>query len=277
MNHPGADTMSPLLDDDPPAIDRFELVGRLGQGGFGTVYLARDGADLVALKAVRLDREDDPMRLHALESEVRVLGVAPADAVAPLRHADLGASRPFIVLDYLDGWTLRDRVDAEGPIGGEPLNELARGFAGTVLLLHEAGVVHRDIKPRNVVLVDRPRLIDFGNADFGPDIWQAPSGALFGSPKWMAYEQVMGLPVGPWTDVHAWALSLAFAATGEPPFQAQSVPAMVLRVFTLDPTIPDTVDPRLADIMRACLAKQSGDRPTIADVVQTLEGFTNDG
>lgn len=277
MNHPGADTMSPLLDDDPPAIDRFELVGRLGQGGFGTVYLARDGADLVALKALRLDREDDPMRLHALESEVRVLGVAPADAVAPLRHADLGASRPYIVLDYLDGWTLRDRVDAEGPMGGGALNELARGFAGTVLLLHEAGVVHRDIKPRNVVLADRPRLIDYGNADFGPDIWQAPSGALFGSPKWMAYEQVMGLPVGPWTDVHAWALSLAFAATGEPPFQAQSVPAMVLRVFTVDPTIPDTVDPRLASLMRACLAKQSGDRPTIAEVVQTLEGFTNDG
>lgn len=277
MQRSEAASVSPLRDDDPPAIDRFELVGRLGEGGFGTVYLARDGADLVALKAVRLDREDDPMRLRGLESEVRVLGMAPPGAVASLRHADLGASRPFIVLDYLDGWTLRDRVDAEGPLGGEALTVLARGLAETLLLLHAAGIVHRDIKPRNVVLVDRPRLIDYGNADFGPDIWQAPSGALFGSPKWMAYEQVMGLPVGPWTDVHAWALSLAFAATGEPPFQAQSVPAMVLRVFTLDPPIPDTVDPRLASLMRACLAKQSGDRPTIAEVVQTLEGFTSHG
>lgn len=282
MDHPGSDTGSPpvvpaLLDEDPLAIGGYELLGRLGQGGFGTVYLARDGADLVALKALRLDREDDPMRVRGLESEVRVLEVAPADAVAALRYADLDAPRPFLVLDYLKGPTLRDHVDAQGPMAGDDLTELAHALAGTVLLLHDAGVVHRDIKPRNIMLVDRPRLIDFGNADCGPDIWQAPSGALFGSTKWMAHEQVMGTPVGTWTDVHAWALSLAFAATGEPPFQAQSIPAMVLRVITVDPTIPDTVDPELADIMRACLAKQSEDRPTMTEVMQSMEGLMSDG
>ncbi len=277
MVHPCADSPGPLLDEDPPAIGGYELIGRLGQGGFGTVYLARDGADLVALKALRLDREDDPMRLKGLESEVRVLGVAPREAVAALRFADLEATRPFLLLDYLNGPTLRDHVDAQGPMGGEELTAVAHGLAGTVLLLHAAGVVHRDIKPRNIMLVDRPRLIDFGNADHGPDIWQAPSGALFGSPKWMAFEQVMGTPVGVWTDVHAWALSLAFAATGEPPFQAQSVPAMVLRVITFDPPIPDTVDPELANLMRACLAKQSGDRPTMTEVMQTMEGLMSGG
>lgn len=283
MDHPGADTMTPppsmtpLQEEDPPAIGGYELLGRLGQGGFGTVYLARDGAELVALKALRLDRGDDPMRLRGLESEVRVLGVAPKDAVAALRHADLEATRPFLVLDFLDGPTLRDRVDARGPMGGGDLTELAHALAGTVLMLHDAGVVHRDIKPRNIMLVDRPRMIDFGNADCGPDIWQAPSGALFGSTKWMAHEQVMGTPVGTWTDVHAWALALAFAATGEPPFQAQSIPAMVLRVITVDPTIPDTVDPELANLMRACLAKQSGDRPSMTEVMQTMEGLMSGG
>jgi eukaryotic-like serine/threonine-protein kinase len=283
MDHPDGGTMTPppnmtpLLEEDPPAIGGYELLGRLGQGGFGTVYLARDGAELVALKALRLDRGDDPMRLRGLESEVRVLGVAPKDAVAALRFADLEASRPFLVLDFLDGPTLRDRVDAHGPMGGDDLTELAHALAGTVLMLHDAGVVHRDIKPRNIMLVDRPRMIDFGNADCGPDIWQAPSGALFGSTKWMAHEQVMGTPVGTWTDVHAWALALAFAATGEPPFQAQSIPAMVLRVITVDPTIPETVDPGLANLMRACLAKQSGDRPTMTEVMQTMEGLMSGG
>lgn len=282
MDRPGSDTGSPpvvpaLLDEDPREIGGYELIGRLGQGGFGTVYLARDGADLVAVKALRLDREDDPMRLRGLESEVRVLEVVPAEAAAALRYADLQAPRPFLVLDYLEGPTLRDHVDAHGPIVGEELTALAHALAGTVLLLHDAGVVHRDIKPRNVMLVDRPRLIDFGNADCGPDIWQAPSGALFGSTKWMAHEQVMGTPVGTWTDVHAWALALAFAATGEPPFQAQSIPAMVLRVITVDPTIPDTVEPELATLMRACLAKQSGDRPTMTEVMQTMEGLMDRG
>lgn len=282
MDRPGSDTGSPpvvpsLLDEDPREIGGYELLGRLGQGGFGTVYLARDGVDLVALKALRIDREDDPMRLRGLESEVRVLDVAPAEAVAALRYADLQAPRPFLVLDYLEGPTLRDHVDAHGPMVGEDLIALAHALAGTVLLLHDAGVVHRDIKPRNIMLVDRPRLIDFGNADCGPDIWQAPSGALFGSTKWMAHEQVMGTPVGTWTDVHAWALALAFAATGEPPFQAQSIPAMVLRVITLDPPIPDTVDPGLANLMRACLAKQSGDRPTMTEVMETMEGLMDRG
>lgn len=283
MDHPDTGTvappssMTPLLDEDPPVIGGFDLLGRLGQGGFGTVYLARDGAELVALKALRLDREDDPMRLRGLESEVRVLGVAPAEAVAALRYADLGAPRPFLVLDYLDGPTLRDHVDAHGPMGGDDLMALACGLAGTVRLLHTAGVVHRDIKPRNIMLVDRPRLIDFGNADCGPDIWQAPSGALFGSTKWMAHEQVMGTPVGTWTDVHAWALALAFAATGEPPFQAQSIPAMVLRVITVDPTIPDTVAPELAELLRSCLAKQANDRPTMTEVMTTMEGLMSRG
>ena len=282
MDRPGSDTGSPpalppLLDEDPREIGGYELLGRLGQGGFGTVYLARDGVDLVALKALRIDREDDPMRLRGLESEVRVLGVAPAEAVAALRYADLQAPRPFLVLDYLEGPTLRDHVDAHGPMLGEDLTALAHALARTVLLLHDAGVVHRDITPRNIMLVDRPRLIDFGNADCGPDIWQAPSGALFGSTKWMAHEQVMGTPVGTWTDVHAWALALAFAATGEPPFQAQSIPAMVLRVITVDPTIPDTVEPELATLMRACLAKQSGDRPTMTEVMETMEGLMSGG
>lgn len=277
MDHPGVDAMTALLDEDPPEIGGYALLGRLGQGGFGTVYLARDGDELVALKALRLDREADPMRLRGLESEVRVLAVAPAEAVAALRTADLGAPRPFLVLDYLDGPTLRDHVDAHGPMGGADLTALAQRLAGTVRLLHDSGIVHRDIKPRNIMLVDRPRLIDFGNADCGPDIWQAPSGALFGSTKWMAHEQIMGTPVGTWTDVHGWALSLAFAATGEPPFQAQSIPAMVLRVITVDPMIPDTVDPGLADLMRACLAKQSGERPTMTEVVETMEGLVDRG
>jgi serine/threonine protein kinase len=270
MEQPGAGTVSPLADDDPVSIDRYELLGRLGQGGFGTVYLARDAERIVALKALRLDREHDPMRLRGFESEVNVLKVAPADAVAVLLDADLESPRPYLVMEYLNGPTLRDHVDEHGPYSGEQLRDLATALAGTVNLLHQAGVVHRDIKPRNILLVDHPRLVDFGNADCGPDIWQAPSGALFGSTKWMAHEQVMGLPVGVWTDVHAWALSLAFAATGEPPFQAQSVPAMVLRVITVDPTIPDTVDPVLAEILRACLAKQSGDRPAIAEVIAAL-------
>lgn len=267
-----AGAISPLGEDDPVRIDGYELIGILGQGGFGTVYLARDdnGLHEVAVKALRIDRSEDPMRLRGFQTEVRVLSVAPAEAVAALRHHDLDAERPYLVLDLLDGPTLRGHVDVRGPLGGSELTELARALAQTVGLLHQADIVHRDIKPRNVLLVDRPRLIDFGNADFGKDIWQAPSGALFGSIKWMAHEQVMGLPVGTWTDVHGWALSIAFAATGEPPFQAKSTPAMALRVITLDPELPPTVEPVLADVLRAALAKPYADRPTIFEVISSL-------
>lgn len=262
--------MDPLADDDPRSIGEYELIGRIGQGGFGTVFLARDGGELVAVKALRNDRSEDPMRLRGLQTEVRVLAVAPPEVVAALRHHDLTAERPFLVLEYLNGPTLRDHVDDHGPMTGDDLNGLARSLAETIRRLHDAEIVHRDIKPRNVLLVDRPRLIDFGNADYGKDIWQAPSGALFGSTKWMAHEQVMGLPVGTWTDVHAWALTIAFAATGEPAFQAQSIPAMVLRVVTVNPDIPNTVERELAEVLRASLAKQTADRPTISEVLSAL-------
>ena len=262
--------VSDLHDDDPEAIGGYALVGRLGEGGFGTVYLGRGPQGLVAVKAMRMDRAADPMRLVGLESEVRVLAGAPEDAVARLLASDLSCERPYLVLEYLACPTLRDSVDASGPLEADALLELARRLAVTIACLHDAQIVHRDIKPRNVMLDAHPRLIDFGNADFGTQVRDIPSGAMFGSPKWMAHEQVMGLPVGTWTDVHAWGLCVVFAATGEPPFQAQSVPAMVLRVITLDPPLPEHVPPVLADVIRGSLAKQSADRPSIREIVDRL-------
>lgn len=259
-----------LADHDPAAIGGYELLGRIGEGGFGTVYLARGSDGLVAVKALRVDRAEDPMRLVGLESEVRVLAGAPVEAVARLLASDLACDRPYLVLEYLACPTLRDSVDATGPLEGPALRDLALQLALTVSMLHDADVVHRDIKPRNVMLAERPRLIDFGNADFGTQVRDIPSGAMFGSPKWMANEQVMGLPVGMWTDVHAWGLCVAFAATGEPPFQAQSVPAMVLRVVTKEPDLPPSVPPVLAEVVCASLEKRGEDRPTIDEVVERL-------
>lgn len=264
--------LDPLIDDDPETLDEFRLLGRLGQGGFGTVYLGEADGRWVAIKALRTDKLEMENRVRGLHSEARALGMAPPDTCAALLDDRLDRPRPYLVLQYLGGPTLRSQVDDRGPMSGADLVTMSRDLMATIVALHQAQIVHRDVKPRNVILGDRLRLIDFGNADSGPDVWQAPSGALFGSTKWMAQEQVMGLPVGTWTDVHAWGLCTLFAATGEPPFQAQSVPAMVLRVITLEPEIPDTMPNWLAKVVRASLTKDPQARPTAADVLQAFEG-----
>ncbi|SDJ13513.1 serine/threonine-protein kinase, partial [Nonomuraea jiangxiensis] len=253
----------------------YAVAGRLGEGGQGIVYLAtaRDGTR-VALKLLRADLAGD-----AEASERFVREVAMARRVAPFCTAQvfetgLYGGRPYIVSEYIDGPTLTDVVRTRGPHSGTSLHRLAIGTITALVAIHQAGIVHRDFKPSNVVLAsDGPRVIDFGIAR-ALDLSSTLTGAVIGTPSYMAPEQLTESSPGPKSDMFAWACTLLFAASGQPPFGADSVPAVINRILHTEPDVTVIQDPALRALVAECLAKDPASRPAANDALMRLLGHT---
>ncbi|MGN9839977.1 protein kinase domain-containing protein [Nonomuraea sp. H19] len=252
-----------LREGDPAAVGPYRLVGRLGAGGHGVVYLgqARNGTP-VAVKVLheglaggdRLTRE-----------------IAAARRVEPFCLAqvlDASASgRPYIVAEYVDGPSLQ----RAGRVGGAELQRLAVATATALDALHQAGVVHLNLKPANVVLgPDGARVVDFGIARaFGSGL--SGTGNVVGTPAYMAPEQVAGQAAGTPADVFAWASVMVFAATGVPPFGDGSLAAVINRILREEPELGDLPRP-LREVVPPCLAKDPAARPAMRDVLLRLIG-----
>ncbi|MEV0975097.1 serine/threonine protein kinase [Microtetraspora glauca] len=256
----------PLLPDDPREVGGYSLEGRLGAGGQGVVYLGRaaDGT-AVAVKVLHQDWADDETRKRLVREITAARRVAPF-CVAQVLDADVDADRPYVVSEYVEGPSLQQA----GARSGSALHRLAVTTATALAAVHQAGVVHRDFKPANVLLgADGPRVIDFGIARHLDSATK--SGGLVGTPAYMSPEQIAGAQAGPASDVFAWGCVIVFAATGRPPFGDDSVPAVINRVMSREPDLGDLAEP-LRSIVADALRKDPAERPSILDIQMRLLG-----
>ncbi|MGP3935387.1 serine/threonine-protein kinase [Nonomuraea sp. KM88] len=258
--------VEPLREDDPTAVGTYRLLGRLGSGGQGTVYLgqAPDGTR-VAVKVLRSRAGLDDRFAKEIENARRV----EPFCIAQVLDASLGA-RPYIVTEYVEGPSLHEA----GRHAGADLQRLAVATATALAAIHAAGVVHRDFKPANVLLgPGGPRVIDFGIARAMDDAATHTSG-IVGTPAYMAPEQLAGQPVGPPADVFAWASVMVWAATDTPPFGQDTLPAIINRILNNEPQLGDVPHP-LRSVVYDCLAKDPRARPTMRDVLLRLLSGNN--
>ncbi|MEU7857695.1 protein kinase [Nonomuraea sp. NPDC049141] len=253
-----------LRPGDPPRLGDYLITGRLGQGGQGVVYLGTgpDG-EQVAIKAMAGGRAGiDRTAQRELAAARQVAEFCTARVIT----ADLGYDPPYVVSEYIDGPSLADVA----PLRGADLIRLAISTATALTAIHRAGVVHRDFKPGNVLMAkDGPRVIDFGIARLA-DL-TATKGGMAGTPPYMAPEQFGDGPVGAAGDVFAWGSTMAYAATGRPPFGDDTIAAVAYRILQAEPGLGDLPEP-LRGIVARCLAKAPAARPTARDVLLELLG-----
>ena len=201
----------PLEPGDPVRLGRFELLGRLGEGGQGVVYLGRgtnQGEERVAVKVLR--SSVDANVLERLARELDAIHQVQPFVTAGVIEASAEGGRRYVVSEFIDGPSLQERVDAGGPLPDGDLQRLAVGTATALTAIHGAGVVHRDFKPANVLLgPDGPRVVDFGIARL-TDAATITSG-LIGTPSYVAPEQLAGARPTSAVDIFAWALTMIVA------------------------------------------------------------------
>ncbi|MFD9484567.1 serine/threonine-protein kinase [Streptomyces sp. NPDC059991] len=265
--------MQPLEAGEPRTIGSYRLLGRLGAGGMGRVYLGRSaGGRTVAVKVVHphfaLDEQFRARFRHEVEAARRVGGAW----TAPVLDADPGAAVPWVATGYVAGPSLAQAVTAHGPLPEHAVRALGAGLAEALAAVHALGLVHRDVKPSNVLLtLDGPRLIDFGiaRATDGTASLTA-SGVSIGSPGYMSPEQILGKGITGAADVFSLGAVLAYAATGAPPFPGDSSAALLYKVVHEEPELGARLDGELRAAVDACLAKTAAARPAPAELARRL-------
>ena len=259
----------PLEPGDPVRLGRFELLGRLGEGGQGIVYLGRGtnpGEERVAVKVLR--STVDANVLERLARELDAIHQVQPFVTAGVIEASAEGDRRYVVSEFIDGPSLQERVDEQGPLSEGDLQRLAVGTATALTAIHGAGVVHRDFKPANVLLgPDGPRVVDFGIARL-TDAATITSG-LIGTPSYVAPEQLAGQRPTSAVDIFAWAVTMIYAATGHLAFGADSVPAVMHRIMYEEPDVT-ALPPSLRAVVPECLDKDPARRPSARDLLLRL-------
>ncbi|MFA1541310.1 serine/threonine-protein kinase [Actinomadura monticuli] len=264
--------MPELQPGDPRRLGSYEIVDRLGEGGQGVVYAGVDASgNRAAIKLLRADLAGDTMARTRFVREAQAAKQVARFCTAQVLEADVAGDQPYIASEYVPGPSLYKQVTEGGPIGGAALDRLAIGTATALVAIHQAGIVHRDFKPHNVIMApDGPRVIDFGIAR-ALDTGQTNATKAIGTPSYMAPEQVAGATLTEAVDVWAWATTMVFAATGRPPFGDDTVMAVINRVMH-EPPMLDGVPADLHRLIGACLAKEPERRPTAQQIMMALIG-----
>ena len=268
--------MRDLTPSDPVRVGPFRILGRLGAGGMGLIYAGQDSTGRrVAVKVVQPQLTHDSAFLARFAREAILLGRVDGACTARVLAADVDADPPYLALEYVDGPTLGEHVEAHGPMPAELLLPLAVGLAEALTAIHAVGVVHRDLKPANVVLgATGPKVIDFGIAYLSDATSLTSSGLVLGSPGWMAPEQFAADEISPASDVFAWASTVLFAATGKAPFGSGSVEAVYYRILNSEPDLSSVAAP-LRDVLAQALAKNPAERPSPRQLIEQLSGVTS--
>lgn len=264
--------MQPLGADEPTVVGPYRLLGRLGSGGMGRVYLGRSaGGRTVAVKIVHphfaLDEEFRARFRREVEAARRVGGAW----TAPVLDADPEAPVPWVATGYAAGPSLTSAIADGGPLPAHSARVLGAGLAEALTAVHALGLVHRDVKPSNVLLtLDGPLLIDFGIARATDGTASLTStGVSVGSPGYMSPEQILGKGVTGAADVFSLGAVLAYAATGEPPFPGDSSASLLYKVVHEEPRL-ESLEGELRELVAACLAKEPAARPTPGEVAVRL-------
>jgi Protein kinase domain len=247
----------------PKRLGAYRLLDRIGEGGMGVVFLARGpGQRTVALKVLRSTVASEPTARRRLAREVETMRRVRSPFVAEVIDADLAGHMPYVVTRYVPGRTLEEVVNSDGPLRGLALARLACGLADALVAVHAAGVVHRDLKPSNVMLVrGAPVIIDFGIAQ-GPEATRLTlTGMFMGTPGYLAPEVIEGQPSSEASDVHAWGATVAFAATGRPPFGTGPFEGIFYRIVNGRPDL-EGAPAAMLPLLAAVLARDPAQRPS---------------
>ena len=228
----------------------------------GVVYLARDPEQRsVAVKILRPAVAGDPNARRRLAREVETMRRVRSPFVAEVLDTDVTSETPYIVTRYVPGRTLDEVVTQEGPLSGTRLIRLAAGLADALAAIHAAGVVHRDLKPGNVMLMNGdPVVIDFGIAQALDSTRLTMTGMFMGTPGYLSPEVIEGQNSTSFSDVHAWGATVAFAATGRPPFGTGSYETIFYRIINGKPDLTGVAAP-MAELLAAALRRDPAQRP----------------
>ncbi|MER6600260.1 bifunctional serine/threonine-protein kinase/ABC transporter substrate-binding protein [Streptomyces parvus] len=265
--------MDDLRPTDPARIGGHRLLGRLGAGGMGVVYLGRaDAGALAAIKVILPEHAGDEEFRTRFRREAEAARRVDSPWAVSVTGADTEAERPWLATEFVPGPTLSDVVARRGPLPVRSVTVLGRLLARALASVHAAGLVHRDVKPGNVLLTPSgPRLIDFGIARTADATALTATGIVVGTPGFLPPEQVSrGEPAGPAGptgsagDVFSLGCLLAYAATGRPPFGSGAVDAVLYRTVHDAPDLDGIEDPALRALLERCLAKDPGERPAAA-------------
>ena len=271
-HRPGTAGAQELQPRDPRKVGPYWLLGRLGSGGMGQVFIGRSpGGRLVAVKLVRAELAGQAEFRSRFAREVAAAQKVSGVFTAAVVDADVDAPVPWLATAYVPGPSLNEAITRHGPLPATSVLALAAGLAEGLGAIHAAGIVHRDLKPSNVLLAeDGPRIIDFGISRAPEATMLTGTGVVFGSPSFMSPEQARGLRVGPASDVFSLGAVLTFAATGQGPFGSGSSATLLYRVVF---TPPDTsgLSAELRPLVERCLAKDPEQRPATNQLLAELD------
>ncbi|MFE9775567.1 bifunctional serine/threonine-protein kinase/ABC transporter substrate-binding protein [Streptomyces sp. NPDC005931] len=272
--------MEPLVASDPSRLGGYRLLGRLGAGGMGVVYLGRaaDG-ELAAVKAIQPEYGGQAEFRARFRREIASARRVVSPWVVPVLGADTEAGAPWLATAFVPGPSLDEAVAACGPLPVRVVRSLGNVLAQALSAVHEARLVHRDVKPGNVLLaLDGPRLIDFGIArpTAAEETALTTGGMVVGTAGFFSPEQARAGRVGSASDVFSLGCVLAYASTARPPFGTGTVDALLYRTVHDAPDLDGVDDPALRALLDRCLAKEPGDRPTAAEVAGELIGEAGD-
>ncbi|MFE4575145.1 serine/threonine-protein kinase [Streptomyces chartreusis] len=264
--------MTPLSTGDPESIGGYTLLGRLGAGGMGVVYLGVSASGRqVAVKLVRESYAQEEEFRTRFRQEIAAARRVSGAFTAPVVDADPDADRPWMATLYVPGPTLAEVVEKDGPLNLRELRTLGLGLAEALRDIHRAGLVHRDLKPGNVLMTeDGPRVIDFGISRASDNQSLTVTGRIIGTPPFMSPEQLASpREVTPTSDVFSLGSLLVFAAVGTGPFDADSPYMTGYQVLHEPPDLDGVPEPLLAVVER-CLDKDPSARPELADLHRSL-------
>jgi DNA-binding beta-propeller fold protein YncE len=267
--------MDSLQPGDPTGVGGYRLLGRLGAGGMGQVFLGESpGGRTVAVKLIHPAHAGTLHFRERFAREIQAARRVGGFHTAPVVDADPHADPPWMVTAYIEGPSLQDGVARYGPMPPDRVRVLGAGLAEGLAAIHASGLVHRDLKPANVILAaDGPRIIDFGIARaVDATTGLTTTGAVVGTIAYMSPEQIRSEPVGPASDVFSLGCVLAFAATGQPPFTGDSAVAVMFRIVNQPPDLTGVTEPWLAGLIGACLAKTAADRPWVPAILAAFTG-----
>ncbi|MFB4277301.1 serine/threonine-protein kinase [Nonomuraea sp. MTCD27] len=255
------------MNDD--RLGPYRLLRRLGEGGMGVVHLAVDPQGRqVAVKVLRGEVAGDEVARRRLSREVETMRRVRSKYIAEVLDADVTGHRPYIVTRYVPGRGLDEIVKDDGPLDLPALVRVAHGVASALAVVHSVGVIHRDLKPGNVLILDgEPVLIDFGIAQAVDATRLTQTGMFIGTPGYLAPEIIEGQEAGPEVDIHAWAGTLLYAGTGQPPFGKGTL-EMIFYNITAGKADISAAPAELQPLLKAAFQRNPAKRPKAADLAE---------